>query len=92
MLPMEAVKKSSPSTIDDVNHSADHYTEKLWGRNKCTAKRKRVESFSVIRRANASEAIDGTRVRMKEIGKPRYEFEEFVNQVVDKVIDEIEQV
>ena len=50
------------------------------------------EAFSVIRRANASEAIDGTRVRMKEIGKPRYEFEEFVNQVLDKVIDEIEQV
>ena len=39
-----------------------------------------------------SEAIDGTHVRMKEIGKLRYEFEEFVPRKVDKVIEEIEQV
>ena len=39
-----------------------------------------------------SEANDGTHVRMKEIGKLRYEFEEFVHRKVDKVIKEIEQV
>ena len=45
-----------------------------------------VEAFSVIRRVVKSEAMDGTHVRMKEIGKSSYEFMEFVHRKVDKVI------
>ena len=84
---VEAVKKHSTNTI-----RYDHCTEKLQERDTCIAKRKRVEAFSVIRRVVKSEAMEGTHVRMKEIGKSRYEFVEFVQRKVDKVIKRIEQV
>ena len=69
---------------------------KLLDRDKYIAERKKeleqVEAYCVIRRVKKSEAIDGTHVRMREIGKLRYEFEEFAHRTVDKVIEEIEQV
>ena len=84
---VEAMKKSSTNTI-----RYDHYTEKLQDRDKCMAKRKRVEAFIVIRRVVKSEAMEGTHERMKEIGKSRYEFVEIAHRKVDKVIKRIEQV
>ena len=69
---VEAMKKSS-STIRYA-----HYTENLQDRDKCIAKRKRVEAFRVIRWVVKSEAMIGTHVRMKEIGKSSYDFVEFV--------------
>ena len=83
----EAMNKSSTNTI-----RYDHYTEKLQDPYKYIAKRKRVEAFSVIRGVVKSEAIDGTHVRMKEIGKSSYEFVDFVQRKVDKVIKRIERV
>ena len=82
---VEAMKKSSRKTIRHV-----HYTEKLQDRDKCIAKRKRVEAFSVVRRMVKSEAMDCTHVRMKETGKSSYEFVEFVHRKVDRVIKRIE--
>ena len=97
MLAMEVTKDEfSVDTIDDDSRQYDHYTGKFLDRDKYIAERKKdldqVEAYCVIRRVKKSEAIDGTHVRMKEIGKLRYEFEEFVNRKVDKVIEEIEQV
>ena len=90
------MKKSSVNTFDDVTHRYEHYTGKLRDRDKTIARGKKefdqMEAFSVIRRVKRSQAIDGTHVRMKERGKLRCEFEEFVHRKVDKVIDEIEQV
>ena len=83
------MKKSSVNTIDEVSH--------WYGlRDNCIVRRKKefgqVKAFSGIRRVKESETIDGAHVRMKEISKLRYEFEEFVHRKVDKVIEEIEQV
>ena len=61
MFPVEAMKYSA-NTIADVGYKDEHYTEKLWDRDKCVAKH-----FSVIRRVKKSEAIDGTHVRMAAI-------------------------
>ena len=46
----------------------------------------------MIRQMKKSEATDGTHVRMKETGKQCYEFEEFVNQKGDEVIEGVQQV
>ena len=97
MLAIEVAKDEfSVHTIDDDNRQYDHYTGKLLDRDKYIAERKKeldqVEAYCVIRRVEKSEAIDGTHVRIKEIGKLRYGFEEFVHRKVDKVIEEIEQV
>ena len=81
---VETMKKSSTNTI-----GYDHYTEKLQDRDKCIAKRKKVEAFSVIRRVVKSEALEGTHVRVKEIGMSSYEFVDFVHRKVDKVIKRI---
>ena len=70
MLPVEATKYSW-NTIADVGYQYEHYTGKLWDRNKCVAKRKKevdqMEVFSVIRRGKKSEAVDGTHVRLAAI-------------------------
>ena len=97
MLAMEVAKDEfSVDTIDHDSRQYDHYTGKLLDRDKYIAERKKdldqVVAYCVIRRVKKSEATDGTHVRMKEIGKLRYEFEEFVHRKVDKVIEEIEQV
>ena len=86
----------SVDTIDDDSRQYDHFSRKLLDRDNHIAERKKeldqVEAYCVIRRVEKSEAIDDTHVRMKEIGRSRYEFEEFVHRKVDKVIEEIEQV
>ena len=46
----------------------------------------------MIRRVVKSEAMDGTHVRTKEIGKSSYEFVEFVHRKVDKIIKRIAKV
>ena len=97
MLAIEVAKDEfSVDTIDHDSRQYDHYTGKLLDRDKYIAERKKdldqVEAYCVIRRVKKSEATDGAHVRMKEIGKLRYEFEEFVHRKVDKVIEEIEQV
>ena len=61
MLPIEAMKYSA-NTIAHFSYQHDHYTGKLWDRNKCVAKH-----YSVIRRGKKSEAIDGMHVRMAAI-------------------------
>ena len=61
MLPVKAMKYSA-NTIADVGYPYEHYTGKLWDRNKCVAKH-----FSVIRRGKKCEAVDGTHVRMAAI-------------------------
>ena len=61
MLPVEAMKYSA-NTIADVGYQYEHYTGKLWDRHKCVAKH-----FSVIRRGNNSEAIEGTPGRLAAI-------------------------
>ena len=83
----EAMKKSSTNTI-----RYDLCTEKLQHRDERIAKRKRVEAFSVIRRVVKSEAMNGTHVRTKEIGKSSFEYVEFVHRKVDKIIKRIEKV
>ena len=97
MLAIEVAKDEfTLDTIDDDSRQYDHYTGKLLDRDNYIAERKKeldqVEFHCVIRRVKKSEAIDATHVRMKEIRKLRYEFEEFVHRKVDKVIEEIEQV
>ena len=97
MLASEVAKDEfSVDTIEDDSRQYDHYTRKLLDRHKYIAERKKeldqVEAYCVIRRVKKSEATHGTHVRMKEIGKLRYEFEEFVHRKVDKVIEEIVQV
>ena len=52
----------SANTIADVGYQYEHYTGKLWDRDKCVAKH-----FSVIRRGKKSEAVDGTHVRLAVI-------------------------
>ena len=37
MLPAEAMKYSA-NTVADDSHQYEHYTRKLWDRNKCVAK------------------------------------------------------
>ena len=54
--------KYSANTIADVSYQHEHYTGKLWDRDKCVAKH-----FSVIRRGKKSEAIDGIHVCMAAI-------------------------
>ena len=54
--------KYSVNSIADVSYQCEHYTGKLWDRDKCVAKH-----FSVIRRGKESEATDGTHVRMAAI-------------------------
>ena len=46
----------------------------------------------MIRRVVKSEAMEGTHVHMKDIGKSKHEFVEFVHRKVDNVIRRIEQV
>ena len=97
MLAIEVAKDEfSVDTIDDDSRLYDHYTKKLLDRHKYIAERKKeldqVEAYCVIRRVKKSETIDGTHVRMKEIGKLRYEFGEFVHRKEEKVIEEMEQV
>ena len=58
MLPVETMKYSA-NTIADVGYQYEHYTGKLWGRDKCVAKH-----FSVIRRGKKSETVDGTHVHL----------------------------
>ena len=68
MLTIEAMKKSSVNAIVDVSHKYDHYTRKLWDRDKYIAKRKnefdQMEVLSVRRRVKKSRAADDTYVRM----------------------------
>ena len=68
MLPIEAMKYSV-NTIADVSYQYEHYTRKLWDRDKCVAKH-----FSVIRRVKKSEAIDGIHVRMAAIPSENGDF------------------
>ena len=96
MLSVEAIKKSSANTTDDVSHRYDSHTGKLRNRDYYIARRKEefdeMEVFSGFRRVKKSEAIDGAHVRMKEMCKLHYEFEEFAHRKVEKVIEEMEQV
>ena len=88
--------KCSVNTLEDVSHHDEQYTGTLRDQDKYIASRKKefdqMEDFSVILRRKKSEVTDGTHVRMKEIGKLGYDFEEFLHRKVDKVIEEIEQV
>ena len=68
MLPIEAMKYSA-NTIADVTYQYEHYTGKLWDRDKCVAKH-----LSVIRRGEKSEAIDGIQVRMAAIPSENRDF------------------
>ena len=61
MLPVEAMKYSA-HIIADVGYQSEHYTGKLWYRNKCVAK-----NFNVIRRRKKSEPIDYMHGRMAAI-------------------------
>ena len=58
LLPIEAMKYSA-NTIAEVSYQCEHYTGKLWDRDKCVAKH-----FSVSRRGKKSETIEGTHVRL----------------------------
>ena len=68
MLPTEAMKYSA-DTIADVSYQYEHYTQKLWDRDKCFAKH-----FSVIRRVKKREATDGFHVRMAVIPSENGDF------------------
>ena len=68
MLPIEAMK-SCVNTIADVSFLYEHYTGKLWDRDKCHARH-----FSVIRRVKKSEANGGTHVRMAAIPSEKGDF------------------
>ena len=94
MLAIEVAKDEfSVDTIDDDSRQYDHFSRKLLDRDNHIAERKKeldqVEAHCVVRRVKKSETMDGTHVRMKEIGKLRYEFEEFVHRNVDKVIEKL---
>ena len=68
ILPVEAMKYSA-NTSADVGYQHEHFTEKLWDRNKCVAKH-----FNVIRRVKKSEAVDGTHVRLAAIPSEKGDF------------------
>ena len=71
MLPIEAIK-SSANTIDEVSRQYEHYTGKLWNRDKCVAKH-----CGVLRQGNENETIDETRVRLAPTPSEKADFKQW---------------
>ena len=77
----------TPSTANNARWSSRSRSGQVHREEK-----ERIRSNGNVIRRVKSEAMDDTHVRIKGGGKLRYEFEEFVHQKEDKVIERIDLV